>query len=199
MAINAVLGSSTANAYIGAPEADAIFADSLKAARWAALSAGEKTIALMAATQNLEVLEFEGVKASPSTDDPSLPQALQWPRTDLVVRGYTVVPTEQPLPIKQATSFLALELHDNPNAIWGSGASSGSGGVTGAIKKQQLGDLSQEFYDVGADGPVAVTNKVDATAPLVLQRFPWLVDLLDGYLKGVANSSGSRVILRVRS
>ena len=199
MAINAVLGSSTANAYIGAAEADAIYADSLKAERWAVLTASEKDIALMAATQNLEVLEFEGVKASPSTDDPALPQALQWPRTDLVVRGYTVVATEQPLPIKQATSFLALELHDSPNAIWGSGASSGSGGATGAIKKQQLGDLSQEFYDVGSDGPAATSSKVDATAPLVLQRFPWLADLLDGYIKGLANSSGSRVILRVRS
>ena len=93
-----------------------------------------------------------------------------------------------------ANSELALALSKNPNAIIGGGG--GSTGTTGAIKRNQLGDLVQEFYDV-KDGQ-SLSTKYGPTDPLVLQRFPWLGDILGCWMT-LTKSSGTRVIARVRS
>ena len=84
----------------------------------------------------------------------------------------------------QATCELALQLHKNQTAIIG-------GTTGGGIKKAQLGGLSVEYFEN------ATATKVSDSAPLVLQQFPWLVDLL-GCLADL-KVGNSRIIARVRS
>ena len=92
-----------------------------------------------------------------------------------------------------ANSELALALSKSPGAIIGGPS---AGGTTGAIKEQKLGDLMQSFYDV-KDGSVSA-SRFGPNDPLVLQRFPWIYDIIGCYLN-VTKSSGTRVIARVRS
>ena len=92
----------------------------------------------------------------------------------------------------EAVSELALALSQNPTALIGGVAVSS---VTGALKKNQLGELSQEFYDV--KDAAAVTTKYGPNAPLVLQRFPFLGDVIGCWLN--VATGGSRIIARVRS
>ena len=92
----------------------------------------------------------------------------------------------------EAVSELALALSQNPTALIGGVAVSS---VTGALKKNQLGELSQEFYDVKDAATVA--TKYGPNAPLVLQRFPWLGDTVGCWLNVATGSS--RIIARVRS
>jgi len=93
----------------------------------------------------------------------------------------------------EAISELALALSKSPTALVGGGAS--SGGASGAVKRNQLGDLVQEFYDV-KDG-AATTTKYGPNSPLVLQRFPFLGDVIGCWLN--VSTGGSRIIARVRS
>ena len=92
-----------------------------------------------------------------------------------------------------ANSELALALSKSPSAIIGGPS---TGGVTGAIKRNKLGDLEQEFFDVN-DGSVSAP-RFGPNDPIVLQRFPWIADLL-GCFMNLQKSSGTRVIARVRS
>ena len=92
-----------------------------------------------------------------------------------------------------AVSELALALSKNPNAIIGGPS---AGGTTGAVKRNKLGDLEQEFFDV-KDGSVSA-SRFGPNDPLVLQRFPWMYDILGCFLNAT-KSSGTRVIARVRS
>ena len=86
-----------------------------------------------------------------------------------------------------AVSELALALSKNPSAIIGGGST----GTTGAVKKQQLGDLSIEFFEGGA---AAGNSKYGPQAPKVLQAFPWLGDFLGCWLNVATGSA--RVISR---
>ena len=92
-----------------------------------------------------------------------------------------------------ANSELALALSKNPNAIIGGPS---TGGVTGAVKEQKLGDLMQSFYDVKYGQ--AASGRYGPDAPIVLQRFEWLGDIIGCWLT-ISKSSGTRVIARVRS
>ena len=92
----------------------------------------------------------------------------------------------------EAVSELALALSKSPAALVGGGAASSS---AGAVKRNQLGDLVQEFYDVKDAG--AAATKYGPNAPLVLQRFPFLGDIIGCWLNVATGSS--RIIARVRS
>ena len=173
----------TATTYLSEADADTYFASSFNAATWAALTSAEKTVALAEATRWLEALCWKGEKCSDT-------QPLQWPRKqDAAGCCSAVVCTALPEAMVQATAELALGLHQNKTAIIGGGGSSGS---LGPIKSQKLGDLQQDYYEpAGAESSVKVSN----TAPLILQKFPWLVDLLGPCLLNVAAGS-SRVLSR---
>ena len=82
----------------------------------------------------------------------------------------------------EAVSETALALQKNPTAIT-------SGGSSKEIKSASLGGLSVTY----ADG-ASTTSKVSSSAPLLLQAFPWLVDLLNCWLK--TSTGASRVISR---
>ncbi len=95
-----------------------------------------------------------------------------------------------------ANSELALALHNNPTAIYGGTVADSS--AQGALKKNKLGGLEQEFYDI-KDGQVVNTGRFGPASPIVLQRFDWIWDLLGCYMPNVSLNSGSGVIRRVRS
>lgn len=188
-AFESTLGHSAATSYISVATADAFFAGTLVGGDWTALSEADKEASLMAATSNLDTLSYKGERCDPSTDDANLPQALKWPRSGITCDGVTITCAALPRPIVTATCLLALQLHSNPDAIIGAPTA-----TTGSIKKQKLGDLEQEFYDV-KEGQNA---KIDATAPILLQKFPWLVDILPTCLLATTGGS-SQILLRVRA
>ena len=87
---------------------------------------------------------------------------------------------------------LALALSTNATAIIGGAASSGAAQM---VKRQKLGDLEVEYQVPTADTSAA--GRYGPNAPFVLQRFPWIGDILGCWLKGSYGSS--RIIARVRS
>jgi hypothetical protein len=186
-AFNADLGSSVATSYISTALADTYHAGLPSEASWQALTQAEKEAALMSATLALETLTYVGTRCTPASDDPLLEQALQWPRSGATCKGITAVCTLLPAALVGATAQLALSLHNNPisNAPSTPGA--------GAIQRQQLGELSQSFYE-----PESSTSKVGASAPLILQLYPFLIDVL-GCWSSTNTGAGGRIVLRVRS
>lgn len=73
MAINATVGSSTANSYMTIEAADAYFSARLGSDAWHGASAEEKSAALQQATSNLDDFSYVGYRNSPT-------QALNFPR-----------------------------------------------------------------------------------------------------------------------
>ena len=186
-AFNATLGSSTATSYISVAQADDWYAGTLNEDAWTALDDDQKQAALVAATRALETLTYAGVRCTPSTNDPAKEQALQWPRSGATCKGITAVCGALPQAIIDATAYLALNLYSSGTIGGGPIAS------TGALKKNKLGDLEQEFYDVKGDLEV----KVSVDAPLVLQQYPVLVDMLGCWSVTATGSAGT--LYRVRS
>lgn len=190
MTFNSVIGGSEATSYISVTRADAIWANTLNDAAWDTLTTSEKEQALMASTNALEALKYVGRRCSPSSDDPTKQQALQWPRSGFICKGIAAVCGSIPRQVEEATAYLALNLFNDPNAI--------IPGVPtpiparGAVQKQKLGDLEQTFF-----APSDVGTKIGISAPIVLQKFPWLVDVLSCWLDGNYGQSG--IINRVRS
>jgi len=90
-----------------------------------------------------------------------------------------------------AVCELALALSANPTAIIG-GATAGA---TQLVKRQKLGDLEIEYQ--APSGESLRSERYGPNAPLVLQRFPWLGDVLGCWLNVPTGSS--RIIARVRS
>jgi hypothetical protein len=105
---------------------------------------------------------------------------------DCCGRGFDAAYTE-------AISELALALSKSPTALVGGGAS--SGGAAQLVKRQKLGDLEVE-YQAPSAGTVVAT-KYGPNSPLVLQRFPFLGDVIGCWLN--VATGGSRIIARVRS
>jgi hypothetical protein len=182
----------TATHYLANVDADAHFATSFNNAAWTALTEPEKTLALGEATRWLEQLCWKGTKCSDT-------QPLQWPRkADKTSCCAAVVCTALPTQLVAATAELALALHQNKTAII-NGIAAAAPTTTGAVKRQKLGDLEQEFFEPGSSSSSSSSSsRFGPSAPLVLQKFPWLSDLLGECL--MAGSLGnSRIIARVRS
>lgn len=165
------------NTPVTAAVASQYFDQSFNGAAWSALTSAEKDTALAEATRWLETLCWQGEKCDPA-------QEFAWPRK-IPGEGCCseVVCGTLPPAIIQATSELALALFQNKTAIVG------GGGSTQRIKSASLGSMSVTY----ADG--TTTTKVSGTAPLVLQKFPWLVDLLGPCLMKTS-AGGARVLHR---
>tara|TARA_R110001592_G_scaffold71021_5_gene217324 strand:+ start:4328 stop:4900 length:573 start_codon:yes stop_codon:yes gene_type:complete len=190
MTFNSVLGGSEATSYISVATADAIWANTLNDAAWTALTEPEKLQSLMASTDALEALRFSGIRCAPSTNDANLQQSLQWPRHSYMCKGLQAECGFIPRPVAQACAYLALNLYNDPNAII-PGVPSPTP-ARGAVQKQKLGDLEQTYF-----APSDAGTKISVNAPIVLQKFPWLVDVLSCWLEGSYSQSG--IINRVRS
>lgn len=181
--LDATIAGANSNSYVTLAEADAYFDASASNPQWNNHQDGYKKAALVQATQWLDLLSWAG-------DICTTTQALQWPREEVTCMGKEAVCTTIPLQVKQATYELAFKFVHDSDVITGGTASPSP--QVGAVKKQKLGDLEQELYEYKQG-----RSKIAASGPAVLQKFPWLVDMLGCWL---ATSYGEgRVILRVRS
>jgi acyl-homoserine lactone acylase PvdQ len=93
----------------------------------------------------------------------------------------------------RAVSELALALHSNPTALIGGAAATAA---LGPVKRQKLDALEVEYFDPRGSGSTATATAPTAKGPLVLQRFPWLKDIIGCFL---TNTGNSNLIRRVRS
>lgn len=99
----------------------------------------------------------------------------------------------------EANAELALALSKSPDAIVGGGASASAGAGADVIKRVAVGSLSVEYAVGQTASSTTKTVRYGVDAPTVLQRFPWLGDILGCYLKDVHSGGSARVIARVRS
>ena len=101
MALDATVGSSTANSYVTVAEADSYFSDRLHADAWEDYE--YKASALVTASQMLDwYVRWKGSKATET-------QSMQWPRSGVVRRdGTTVADDIIPSEVKTAVYELAL-------------------------------------------------------------------------------------------
>ena len=190
------LGGSTSNSYVSVAEADTFADNQSWNATWAALSNDDKIIALVGATYWLEPLAWNGDRCDPSTDDDDSPQALSWPRSGVICDGVEAKCTFIPAAIKQAQILLAYYLSQDPDAI--TGAPGGGGGAAAGtfVSLQRLGDLEQQF-SAYPSGEQSSNDCTSCANPEVLNKFPWLKDLLKCWAD--AGNANSRILLRVRS
>lgn len=113
MALDATVGSATANSYLTQSEATAYFATRLYVDDWTNASSGNKDAALITATKRIDQEFFEGQKVSST-------QALRWPRYAAQIPGeqysygsvfYSYFAYDTiPQPVKDAVCELALHL-----------------------------------------------------------------------------------------
>jgi hypothetical protein len=133
IAINATVGSASANSYLTLAAAQEIidgFVEDADVTAWASATTDQKNRALFTATQRLDRERFLGARATDT-------QALQWPRTgvrkpDTYINTYAVgfpfrittdyyTDTEIPQQVQYAQVVLAVYLHNNPDGIGLSG------------------------------------------------------------------------------
>ena len=196
---DATLSGSKATSYIDLARATELVTDTPQEATWTAMSEAEQKSALNGATFWMETLTYGGSRCGiPSSDDPDKPQSLQWPRSGVTCNGYTAACDLIPYKVEYAEVLIALQLHQNPNAIIPPAA----GGNTQAgvfVSKNQLGDLVQEFSEY-SNAEAAANDCSDCNNPQLINAMPWLRSLLGCWLdEGSISTGNSRVILRVRS
>lgn len=160
----------TAIPVVVAPDADAYFLTTMRNAAWLAITPPTRDLLLLEAQRWLN-----GLCPNPDAEGCCGDFATQW---------------------TAAVSELALALNTNPSAVIGGAAS--SGGAAGEVKRQKLGDLEQEFFQSRAGEAQVQTSRYGVKAPYILQRFPWLGDILHCYLPSYGGGS-SGVINRYRS
>jgi hypothetical protein len=133
IAINATVGSASANSYLTLAAAQEIidgFVEDADVTAWASATTDQKNRALFTATQRLDRERFLGARATDT-------QALQWPRTgvrkpDTYINTYAVgfpfrittdyyTDTEIPQQVQYAQVVLATYLNNNPDGIGLSG------------------------------------------------------------------------------
>jgi hypothetical protein len=133
IAINATVGSASANSYLTLAAAQEIidgFVQDADVTAWASATTDQKNRALFTATQRLDRERFLGARATDT-------QALQWPRTgvrkpDTYINTYAVgfpfrittdyyTDSEIPQQVQYAQVVLAAYLNNNPDGIGLSG------------------------------------------------------------------------------
>ncbi len=187
--LNATLGATTANSYCTLEVADSYASRQHWAAKWAELTDNQQVIALLQACKWLETLKYVGKRCCPSTDDANAPQRLSWPRHDARCDGIILYCTFIPPALIEAQVELAYRLALDPDAIIPGGG--GGAPPVGPVQKQKLGDLEISYFEARPEN-----IKISQQAPLVLQVYPWLEDMLGCWAKPMGSS---RVLLRVRS
>ena len=102
-------GSATAEAYISVTDADTYHA-ARGNATWATITTAQKEQALRRATEFMIesfTSRWQGYRVSED-------QALDWPRYDVIVNGYTVDNNIVPEPVKRACAEMALRAAGGP-------------------------------------------------------------------------------------
>ena len=187
---DAMIGGEFANSYCDEAFADAYASNQSWQATWFAKTAEERQVALISSTKWLETVSYSGTRCTAT-------QALAWPRDGSTCDGVASTCDIIPLKIRQAEVELANQLIANPDAI--TGAPGGGGGAAAGtyVSMQKLGDLEQQF-SAYPSGEQSSNDCTDCSNPEVINKFPFLRDLLACYAD-ISTGSGSKVLLRVRS
>jgi hypothetical protein len=186
VALNVSLTDPAADSYITLEDADSYFSGGLWSDAWAAVENQEA--ALREAARWLNTLSFPGECCVAG-------RYLAWPRSGAECCCEVSTCGAVPLPVAQAQAELALQLGTNPGLLIG-GVGVAQVGGRGPVKRQKLGDLEQEFFDP-RDGGAVVGEGLEGQ-PTLIQKLPWLADVLGCWLK-LPSTGGSRIIARVRS
>ena len=167
---------------------------------WSGKTESERTIALINAAKWLDTITFGGKRCSPATDNSSLPQARDWPRSEISCDGVAATCSFIPKEIKEAQILIALNLVVNPELIIGTPG--GGGGNTQAgvyVSKNQLGDLVQEFTEYSNSESASANECADCSTPAIIAALPWLKGILGCWSDISVPGASTRVIARVRS
>lgn len=111
MALDATVGSATANSYVTREEADLYFSNRAHSSLWYALDDAEKDKFLITATQQLEwYVKWKGTKTDPS-------QALHHPVKDVEIDGVLIPDDEIHINVKKATFEYAYSSIEEDRSI----------------------------------------------------------------------------------
>lgn len=141
-------GLASSNTYINEADADAFFLGVFNSASWDVLTTGsgnEKEAVLRQATRWIDA----NVTWAGKRKFPLVPQALDFPRTDLedCDTGEDIVDTTIPVQIEEATCVLAQAIADaTPSAI------GDDGDASKVLKKLKAGSVELTFNDYVARG-----------------------------------------------
>ena len=129
------INSADYTAYADVAEADPVLAvDPVRMTAWAALSADSKGIRLIAATNRLDLLSWQGSKAGGAA------QVNAWFRTGLFYEDGTPVPKDTiPRDLERATILLAGSIAATP-------AQANAGTSGRAISRVKAGSAEVEFF-----------------------------------------------------
>jgi len=109
--IDATVGGANSNSYVTLVEADAYFADTLRAAIWEALYPGDKEVALIESATDIDMESYVGSK----TDSD---QALKFPRTDIWTDERVAYDSDAiPRAVKSAQCELAYIKLTDPDSL----------------------------------------------------------------------------------
>jgi hypothetical protein len=186
--LNTSLTDPAADSYISLEEATAYFSGGLMADDWTEVANQEA--ALREAARWLNTLPWVGTCCVAG-------RYLAWPRQGATCCCEDAACDMVPAQVRQAQAELALQLGSNPALLTG-GVGVAQTSDRGPIQSQTLGDLSQTFYDPRDKGSTT-TSSATAGQPTLLQKLPWLADMLGCWITQVSGSGSSRIIGRVRS
>ena len=198
---DATLSGSKATSYVSLARAVELVTDTPQEASWTTMSEAEQKSSLNVSCMWLETLSFGGSRCGiPSSDDPTKPQALKWPRSGVACEGLDAICELIPYRIEWAQVLLAVQLFENPGAIIPPGGGGGGGSAGTYVAEQTLGDLSIKYAAYPSGQAVADDSCSSCANPELINKFPWLTDILGCWLdEGSISTGSSRVILRVRS
>jgi hypothetical protein len=185
--LNTSLTDPAADSYISLEEATAYFSGGLMADDWTEVANQEA--ALREAARWLNTLPWVGECCVAG-------RYLAWPRQGATCCCEDAACDMVPAQVRQAQAELALQLGSNPALLTG-GVGVVQTGDRGPVKRQKLGDLEQEFFDPRSEGGTT-TSSATAGQPTLLQKLPWLADMLNCWVAKTGTGS-SRIIGRVRS
>ena len=186
--LDATLGGEESNSYVTVAWADTYADNTSYADDWSGYTDDEKALALIQATKWLETLNYRGERCA--DDDGDVVQRLKWPRKNVTCDGMEAVCTLIPYEIQAAEVELALQFAAaTTNPITGGGGVTTPDGVY--VKRQKLDVLEVEY----AEYSNAVSSSCDTCGdPEIIQRYPWLKDLLGCW---AVITSGSNKMVRL--
>ena len=176
MTIDATIGGASANSFVSLVEMTSYAATQSWASAWTAYTENEKEVSLISACKWLDTLIYKGSRNATT-------QRLSWPRTGATFDGITSPTDAIPDRIQTAQMELSWQLLQKPDAL----ITSGTAPQGTYLAESKLGDLVQKYQQFTGTNAAAVDNVND---PTVLIKFPWLRDLIGGWLGGLTGGVG---------
>jgi len=149
---------------------------------WETLTLEQQTAAVWQTTVQFESLCWQGYRCD-------VEQPYAWPRTGAICCDTELVCYVLPKGIEVAFCELAAALGANPTLLFGAAPVTVPTGLY--ISEEHLGEMGHSF---AAFSPGAAGVKYTANAPILLQKLPWMGQLLECWLVG--SFGASRVLSR---